>query len=556
VLREAWRFLQTRGRDDADLRALLQPPADYTYTLDSTVWPLRVNYSTTSHATKAQQILAAAETSWSVQIDWGWYQPPADGDGLYRFYIDDASGAAAYTAPYEENPETPWADCFTYIVVDPMNGQWEIPGVMAHEINHSMQAAMDCVELVAFWENTATYMMAEVFPDAWFYATYTLPYFQSQPWKALSFMSQASGDAYEYGGALLLFYLTDRYAPTDGPIFTREIWEASMQDGWSNEPDYYDAIGAVIASRDPGASFDRMFMDFSESRFFIASNDDGQHLSYADQLDGAEVTVTASHGPTTLPLRDVSPPTNRKPQAYGSNHLRVDLPAGTTRPVVVGFDGDDETRWGVQVVRFGSGLPTLSQAIALTPGTWDGTALVDPTGYSRLLLVVGNLGKEGYDPDPGVGATASYRYGVEVLSAPPTLLSLTPATVERGTQNVVMRLVGSGFVEGPEFSMAFTDPSLQIVSIVDVGANAIELVLTVPGLTEVGPKTLTVTNRPGVATSADLLTVTERVVPGADAGPGADDPDPGCGCRTSRPDAAPILGLLLGLLLLRRRRRA
>ena len=281
VFQEAWRYLQTRGRDDAALHALLQPPDDYAFTLDSTVWPLRVNYASSGYATKAQQILDAAETSYSRQIeDWGWYQPTTFGNERYRFYIDDAQGAAAYTAPFEENPDTAWTDCFTYIVVDPMNGEWEIPSVMAHEINHSMQAAMDCLEITAFWENTATYMMAEVFPNAWYYAIYTVPDFQSQPWRSLHAMSQG-GDAYEYGGALLLWYLTDRFAPTDGAIFAREVWETAIQNGHSNEPDYFDAIGTVIAEREAGATFDGMFMDFSEARYFVASNDDGNQIGRA-----------------------------------------------------------------------------------------------------------------------------------------------------------------------------------------------------------------------------------------------------------------------------------
>ncbi|MEN8163954.1 MAG: DUF6055 domain-containing protein, partial [Acidobacteriota bacterium] len=176
------------------------------------------------------------------------YEPPIeDGAMMYRFRVEHAGGAGGYTAPYDEVWSTPRTDCYTYIVVVPSNDSFEVAGTVAHELNHATQAAMDCLEPVGIWENTATYIMGQVFPDASYFTIGTMPYYQSQPWRALDYMNQGASDYYEYGGGLFIWYLADTFAPAEGPAFAAEIWQNSVQDHWENEPDYYDGIEAAVA---------------------------------------------------------------------------------------------------------------------------------------------------------------------------------------------------------------------------------------------------------------------------------------------------------------------
>ncbi|MFH2007103.1 MAG: DUF6055 domain-containing protein [bacterium] len=565
VFREAWRWVVLNGAQGGAIHELLLPPDDLANVLESTTWPIRVSYSSSGPAALAQRTLTAAEYSWSVQTQWGFYQPPIEpGADMYRFYITDASGAGGYTAPYDENPATTITDCFTYIVIDPSNGEWETDGTVAHEVNHSMQAAMDCTETIGFWENTATYIMGQVYPQQVYYTIGIMPYFQAQPWRALDYMNQNNSDLYEYGGGLFVWYLADTFAPNDGPWFVAEIWEASIGTNfYNNEPDYYDGIEAAVAARGGTETMEDILIDFSESRFFVGSWSDGAHINGAGQFWDAEVELTARHPSAALPVRDAQPPMERRPAPYGSNQILVDLNPSDQRPIQVRFDGEDDTRWAVRVVLFGSGQSTVSQALPLDETTWDGSVVVEPAGFTGLLLVVANQGDEGYDPDARAWPLAGYVYDVEPVVAPATLAALDPDTVERGQQGVVFRLTGSGFVLDAGFDLAFDDPTIEIGSIDSVTDTEVLFTATLPALTELGPKTILVTNGGGEQLSGvGFLTVVEQGSIGPDGGPGDDNPKSGCGCGTGRGGAGsgasvalPLLLGLLGLLLLVRRRR-
>lgn len=568
---EAMRWVHDNHAQGGALHRLLLPPDDLDIVLESATHPIRVSYATPSHQALAEWTLDYAEISWDVlTLQYGFWEAPIEpGTERYRFYITSTNGhGAAYTAPYDENPLTPHTDYYSYIVVDPTaNDEWSISGTVAHELNHSNQAAMDVMEPTPFWENTATYIMSRVFPEALYFTVGTMYLFQGQPWRALDYMNLQNSDAYEYGGGLFLWYLADTYAPDEAPQLVAEIWQNCVQYNWFNEPDYFDAIEETVAARGFVHTMEEILLDFSEARFFVGTRDDGEHIQNAYQFNNAEVALAAHHSDSQLPLRSESPPPTKAPASFGSNHVLVDLPSGYAFPISVRIDGDDDTRWAARVVLFGGGQATDATPLDLAADTWDATVVVQPAGHDSLLLVVANLGDEGYDPDDYDSTSgwpvSSYRYTIEPVLDPPTDLVLEPAVVERGQQGVFFVLRGTGFQAGGVFDLELADPHIQVASIDRVQAEEVAFRLTIPLLTDLGAKDLVVTNRDGQQTTAPgILTVVER---GSIAPDGGTDPEAyitgggGCDCRTAggapTTGMALVLGLGLALLLLGRRRR-
>jgi len=391
VGRAAWRWVQQNDAWHGELHRLLQPPPDKDFPLDSDILPLRVSYSEPYHSAIAAAVLEAAEYSWLTEVeDYGFRTPPIEpGTERYRIYIQDAGPTAAgYMMPYESNPATPWADCFSYIVIDPASG--DLTGVVAHEVSHATQAAMDCDEITTFWENTSTYIMSQVYPSAWSYTLFTMAYFQAVPWRPLDYMLPSAAPYYEYGGALLLLYLTDTYAaPGEGGAMVAEIWTAAMQeaDADFNEPDYFDAIATVVGSRGGATDFDDIFVDFSEARYFVGNQDDGQHITDAHTYYDAEVTVGARHWASSLPVENGYLDENLWPEEYGVAYVTLDLGESYPYGLKIRFDGSDRTRWRVRLVRHGGGLDTTRTDLDLDPETFEGEVILPPGDHPKMLLI-------------------------------------------------------------------------------------------------------------------------------------------------------------------------
>lgn len=557
VLVEAMQHVIRTGDWGGDIHNLLQPPPDLSFTLESTEWPIRVSYASANQAGYAQAILDAADLSWTVQIgDFGFYQPVMEpGFEPYRFYVQGAGqGTAGYTSPYETNPATTYASCFSYIVIDPNLGNG-VGATVAHEANHSMQLSMDCIEQRTFLENTAVLIEGLTHPDFFGSTLWFIPYFQAQPWRGLDFFESGSG--YQYGGVLWLHYLADELAVGDAGVFARELWEASMQDSdFINEPDYYDAIETVAAAYGAGNSdMESLYADFAEARYFVGSQDDGQHMTDADRFD-APPAVGLRHSVEDLPVVERQPPSEQRPATFGTNYVRLDITPDWQWPISVRFDGDDSSRWEVRVVRSGAGQSTVSVTMTLDPVTRAGAVTVDPAGYEEILMVVANLGDESYDPDTAGHPLASYYYSLEPVLEPAVVTAIVPAAVKRGQQNLHMRIRGENFVYGPEFAIFFDDPMLQVISIDSFSTSQVMFTLTVPAGASLGPYDVTVVNGGGQeATGEGLITVVDEL----------DTTDPGPkpkGCQTGAsqgpgqgPSPTSLLFVLLLLVALRRRHR-
>jgi hypothetical protein len=515
-----------------------------------------VSYGDASLAARAQVVLDAAITSYQVQVEtWGFWPPGIEpGAGLYRFYLEDAEGAAGYTAPYAYDESTPREDAFTYIVIEASLDEASLRTTTAHELNHACQTAMDVGEVVAFMENTATWIEAMTFPEAAQFLPYVFPYFQEQPHRPLEYMRMNGSDIYEYGGALWVHFLETLYGAGD-PAWIRSIWEACVQNLGINEPDYLDAIDERLAEVGGLAEAVRTFARY---RFFIGGDDDGQHLPGAGEWYGAEVARAATWSTSNLPVIDAGPASlATRPQPNGCNYVVLEVSTRPELPLKVTFAGDPALRWNVDLLQVAAGAPTTVTRV--NPAEEASAAVtVDASALDRLVLVICQLGAPGYDPDPRHWTAGDYRYRLEPDVPAPEVTAVTPDTLAQGAPDGTLLLAGARFSTLPGLAVrtAPADVILRLEAV--VSDTELRVTAFVPPGAALGPRDVVVTNpggREGVAPAA--LTI---VAPGADAGPdaggGTGGGGEGCGCAAggSRSAPAPLVVALFSLWIIRRRR--
>lgn len=559
VLFEAVQRARTSTDLRPPLRRLLAPPADLANVLESTTFPLRVSYSSSANAAMAQQVLEATEHSWQVMTSqWGFPSPIIEwGTEKYRVYVDDTGwGGGAYTAPYEYHGAGDRSACYSYIVIDDQNPSYVVDSTMAHELNHAMQATLDCMEIATFMENTSTYIMSQVYPEALWETTAYMDYFQEVPWRALDYMNQQQSDGYEYGGALFATFLAESYAPpAGGPVLLRQIWEAAMQP-WPteegvdyNEPDYYDAIEEVAPAQGGPPEMRYVLLDFCEARFFVGSRNDNLHLDRA--FEYPDVTITAALSEDRLPATAVTPQPFQQPAPYGTNLISIQRSRNNREKLRLRFDGDDQSRWAVRVVSHGGPGALLRDEFLLDRETWTGELVIDDEIHSDLLVIVGNLGTETYDPDDREWPTSSYQLEIDQVFAPAVVNEIDPAELKAGTRAFV-RLIGSGFVDGDAFDIVFEEDDLIVREVVTVNATEVEIDVDIDDDAAAGARTLIVTNGDG----------TRVTVPGMFKIAAADDTHlielpfelPGFFCQSAAPAGGLPLLALLPVALWRSRR--
>ncbi len=560
VLVEAFQALPTLSASwQARFRNLLFPRQDYDYYVEQDEpFPFRVTFPDPSLEQGARSILAAAEQSYIKQVEeWGFWLPPLEPDmDYYRiFYEPTQMGGGGYTAPYDFVQETDWADAYTYVVIDSRNPAWFLPGTMAHEFNHTCQAAMDVLEVTAFWENTATYIMSQVFDNAWIYTESAFAAFQATPYRRLEHMLRGNSDGYEYGGGLWIVFLEALYGNED-PNWIRSVWEGSVQTRMVNEPDYFDVIHELLADQ---GGFGAMVRTFGEYRYFVGSRDDGQHLVGAGGWSDGTVAVEDVFDMDDLPVRGAGPIRSRRPQPNGCNYYELDVTLDTDQPIRFRFEGQEGEEWSVQVFRVRPGSETMVSAMELD-ATAMGTLDVETERGDLLVLAVCRIAvPPAYDPDVGSAVGADYTFDIEVLAPEPKVRAVSPERLRRGIQGVMLLVQGEDFVFGPGLSVSFGQPKVVANSVQFVSSQELRVEVVVARSAELGPTDVIVENpggRKGVGRG--LLEIVDST--GADGGLVGDggqvEPPAagrGCGCRSAAP--TPGLVWLLGFVLLARIRR-
>jgi hypothetical protein len=541
LLQRAWRALPTMTEPwRSQLRDLLHPDDLANFVEATAPFPVRVSYGRPDLAAKAQVVLEATLASYVTQVEGFGFWPPGieAGTERYRIYLDDALGAAGYTAPYMDDERTPHADALSYIVVESSLTDNDLRTTVAHEFNHACQLAMDANEVTAFMENTATWIEDRTFPEI-STMSYMFRYFQDQPYRPLEFMQSGDSDGYEYGGALFVLYLESQFGGLD-PAFARGIWEGTVQAGTQNEPDYQDVIDHQLAQQ---GGLTEAVLGFAQARFFVGRDDDRQHLDGAASWAGAEVARTATFGIDDLPRRAERPadPATR-PQPNGCNYVVLDVTRTPEFPLRFSFAGAPERRWNADLLQIAPPAPTTFVRLPLD-ATAAGSAVVDAAGLERLVLVICQLGDAGYDPDSRSWVAADYTFAIEYAVPPPVVTAVSPGQLARGSHDSLLTVIGTGFVAHQELkvSTAVAGVTLELAKV--VSPSELQVTAFASPTAPLGPFDIVVTNPGGAeGVGAGLLTIVAAVPP-TDGEPRSG----GGGCSLS---AAPRGRLLFSLLAL------
>lgn len=537
--------LQERAR--AGLKSMYRYPAELPYFLDSQTHPVRVYYDDETLRNLAQTVLTAAEHSWQTQIlEWGWKAPPIETpEGRYRLYVTTSGmGGGGYTAPLGPWPDTAWDDCVSYIVIDRENDTHSVSAVVAHELNHAMQAAMDCLEPSSFWENTASYMMLAVYPGSIWYVRYFLQSFQVAPHWSVADGNQNS--AYWYGGFIWPYFLSSAYAPewNDGS-YMREIWERAMQSSnfSTNEPHCLDAIDAQLRESNE-SSLDAAFHDFSRARFFIDDRMDPDYsvLPHADRLSPSPVLAGTI---TVLPEQQtITPPKSIWPKPLGVNYWILETPANFNRNMTLEVITEDDAPWHFQLVNL-TGSPAVQhfdssgQRFSFT---------FDPLPGGRQLLIVEHMAGPDFNPNFVPRDGTEYKMYLRSTIPLPIVTTVTPGMVYEGSE-VVLNVYGANLLENCQFSFV-PDQSFEILEVIGTTEVQRQLRVRIPKGVLLGEYAVVATNPDGGSFRLDnAFTVVNN--------PGASSSKDGCSC--SHPGSSGFSGwsfwmAALAFWWLRRRR--
>ena len=556
---EAYQALPTLVTEQRKpIEDLLGPPSDLSHFVETAgAFPVRVSFADPSLQSKAEQILDTIAVSYAKQVgEWGFWPPIVEeGADPYRVYLMDAGGAAGYTSPYLDNPATPHNDAFSYIVIDPQLDGLQLDATVAHEFNHACQVAMDASELRSFMENTASYIEVAVLPSSIPLVAAMFPYFQSQPFRPLEYRLSIHSDGYEYGGALWPMFLTHYYGDGD-PVWLRRVWEASVQEGFMNEPDYFDALdtvliedGGIDGGIDGGGVRDAA-RTFARYRFFVGNYADGYHLPNAEYWGGAEVWVSAEWTANDMPVLDREPfDASTRPQPNGCNYITMNPDGDNDYPIKFSFDGAMSVPWHVSVLEIAAGKESVDTPVELDD-EGHGSVAIDASALQRLVLVVCQSTDGDYDPDYSNWGAANYRYSISYDAPAPTIVSVTPDELPLGAHDVELTVDGSGFAHAPGFSVDLGEKHTVLKLVKFVSSEQLIVKATIAPDAELGPHALTVTNPGG----AHAVTMVDFVAPLADEP--VDDVSSGCACdlASAPPSRGWLLFLLAGLLPLARRR--
>jgi MYXO-CTERM domain-containing protein len=535
----AWLVEAYQARVRQRLLPIAGYPAELQYHLDSELVPVRVYYDSDSQIALARLTLAAAETSWIAEIDgFGFYAPPlTTPEGRYRIYIGDTGmGGGGYCSPIGGYTETPWDDCQTYVVIDQRNPRYYIDSLVAHELNHATQGAMDCLEPVSFWENTATYMKFAVYPTSLSYVRYYMDYFQSMP-----YWSVAGGDSsslYWYGGFVWAYFLAERFGdPGQGAIFLREIWERGMQETnmMRNSPHYFEALDDLLRERGQG-SLHEAFHEFSRVRWFVDENASETYSGLPDPRYLTPAPLLTASVQIDMPQL-ITPQKTVWPRPYGVNYYRLEAPSAYRRDTTVTLTG--EGLWYLQLVQLTGDAEVIHSDLA------EGAVTLSFTPRGRALLIVEHIGDPDFEPGNNPREGREYTLRIESTVPLPVISTVTPSSAWQGTE-VTVQVYGTHFQEGATARFS-PDNLLEVLETTFVSDGQLTLRVRIPENALTGPYGLTVTNPDqGTAWIERSVFVIRKQ---------ASDSD---GCATSGAPATsgPRLGwVVLGALLLSLRRR-
>ncbi|MBN2724527.1 MAG: IPT/TIG domain-containing protein [Deltaproteobacteria bacterium] len=463
-------------------------PDPMAYYLDSVIYPIRVYYYQESQLELATSVLEAADESWMKEIDeFGFYAPPiTTPEEKYRIFIMGASGASGYTSPIGSYDETPWDDCVTYIVIEENSYPQMAKSTVAHELSHATQGAMDCMEPVVFWENTAVFTEIAVYPSIIGWMRYYAQYFQESPWWSIS----ENETPYWYGGFLWPLFLADKFGsgPHDGN-FVQEIWERSMQEtgNSTNDPNYMETITEMI--EEGGSTLDEAFTLFSVGRFFVGSDTSSGYeiIPFSDQLDLSvpiQKTIYVDEETT------YEPPSSERPKPYGINYFRLRSDS-LNRPTTIELKEESEVNsWQLTLAPINGSIEDIISSSSTEKGSV--SIEFDPSETGDMLLLVINKGKDSFSFNSVPVYGTDYQLTVRPTVPLPEISTVLPQTVESGSK-VTVTVFGSDFIEGATVEF-FPADDIEITNINFIDSSKMEITLVTPEDTVPGVRQITVIN--------------------------------------------------------------
>lgn len=378
-----------------------------------------VHTTTNGQTDLATTVFDFANEAWAAEVDAMGFQPPHADDNVelgpeLDIYLAPANGGA-FAAPESSaaSDGTARADASGYVVIDDLIDPTEIGTFVAHELHHLIQFSYDVYEHDNAYESTSVFVEDRVYDDINDYTRF-IASFQSSPENAVDWFPgfQSPDLFYIYGSAEFLIFLSERYG-NDSADLIRQMWESSTQNDMNNEPDYFDALTDVLP-----VSLDDAYAEFAAWRAFVG--DDATDGYFSEGSEWANTPPVASHGLAQMPV--VGGTSTSPPMEYGANYIQIDTSGGLDSDrLKIHIDGDTGTDWSLSVagVPLSGGTPCEATATA-SGGSAD--VYVDSLNlYSRIVVVVANLGSGDRDPDDADYGSSSYAYDVDYASEASTI---------------------------------------------------------------------------------------------------------------------------------------
>jgi hypothetical protein len=319
---------------------------------------------------EVDRLLTAFEAAWAEEIGVQGHPLPLGADAWrFNVYIGDSGGGApsGYGSAgyfYNDDEGQPMVVVAASTLDDPDYADI----TAAHEFYHAIQGGVNRYSYEGdsawYWEATATWASATVYPDNLYYASFLFA-FALLPHRPVNFFDYPDSgklqEYFQYGAFLFPFDLTELQADR---LLIQETW---TDDGRVDDP--LAVLADKLASR--GIDLNEAWLD-AMARLTVLDYPEGRAYSrlvdgYADYYD--EEAAASLLGPVGPEGSGgvVEAPDDTRPYRYGHNVLKL-RPEGVALTVTI--EGDPVGDAG-------------------SPATWGGRVIVDDGGayfYSPLVF--------------------------------------------------------------------------------------------------------------------------------------------------------------------------
>lgn len=325
----------------------------------------------------ANFVANVAEYSWYVEVDsLGWDAPPPDygmgGDDRYDIYIIYLSGGVmGYTQAEYAGPDPNQEDATSYVAISNSLSNNDIKATVSHEFNHACQLSYSYNEGIWWMENCATWMGDVVYDDIDYYILY-LVYSSPNPLDRPDYPITSDENLYWYAGAIWPMFLSEYY-DIDMP---RLAWaRMGVNYGEHTLPD----INYVLYN-DYSSNLWVAFKNYAIWRYFTGDRADDYHFEEAASWPTSSVWATHDSYPASTAVSGDQFPD----EPGGCNY--IEFLGEQCSQLILSFDGDDGSVWGVEVVGLKSSGPPDEWDIPLDVG-YTFTDTFSFNDYTRIVTI-------------------------------------------------------------------------------------------------------------------------------------------------------------------------